>query len=312
MKKVTYDRYGGVDVLTLSDVAMPTVEKDSVLIKVKAVSINPVDWKIREGELKIMTGFSFPKGVGLDFAGVVEEVGEAVQTFKKGDEVFGISDVFAGRALAEYVVVKPETISHKPTSISFNEAAALPIVGSSALQIFDKLAPLKPGMNVLIFGATGGIGTNAIQLAKRQGAHVTAVVRSKGAELAKQLGSDVVIDYDQQDVLKSDTRFDVVLDLSGKMPYSKVEDLLKPDSVYVTTIPDPTEIVSAFVHDIFSKKKREVLNLKPSRAYLDQLAALAADGLIIPIGQTYPIDAVQQAYAEAAKGGVLGKAIITL
>ena len=203
MKKVSYDQYGGVDVLKLVEVPMPTIDETTLLIKVKAASINPLDWKIRDGDMKLISGFSFPKSVGIDFAGVVQEVGSAIKAYKKGDEVMGIADIFKGGALADYVVVKEETITRKPASLSFEQAAALPVVGASAIQIFDKLAPLQPGMEVLINGATGGIGLIALQIAKRSGARVTSVVSTKGVDLARQLGSDVVINYEQQDVSES-------------------------------------------------------------------------------------------------------------
>lgn len=312
MKKVTYDQYGDIDVLTLADVPVPTPDKHTLLVRVKAASINPLDWKIWHGDMKIMTGFSFPRSVGIDFAGIVEEVGSAVQNFKKGDEVLGMADIFKGGALAEYVVVKEEAVAHKPATISFEQAAALPVVGSSAIQIFEKLAPLKAGMDVLINGATGGIGTIAIQLAKQQGAHVTAVVSPNGIDLAKELGSDAVINYEQENVLDQEKQYDIILDFANKFPFDKAEKIMKPESVYVSTLPSPTALVSSFVHDLFSKKKREILNLNPSQNYLNQIANYAADGLTIVVSATHPLSAFKQAYTEAAKGGILGKAVITV
>ncbi|AUD01625.1 NAD(P)-dependent alcohol dehydrogenase [Spirosoma pollinicola] len=312
MKKLEYSAYGSLDTVTLVDAPVPEVEKDTVLVRVKAASINPLDWKIWAGEMKILTGFSFPKSVGIDFAGIVERVGNGVDGFQKGDEVLGTADIFKGGAMAEYVRVKADTISHKPATLSFEQAAALPVVGESAVQIFDKLAPLKPGMELLIVGATGGIGTIAIQLAKRQGARVTAVVGTKGIELARKLGSDEVINYDQQNVLDHPSTYDVVLDLSGKLPYDQVEERMKPVSVYVSTLPTPTALASAFAHNLFSGKKREILNLKPSRAYLDQIAHDAANGLDVVVYKTYPLASFKQAYTEAAKGGIQGKIVISL
>lgn len=312
MKRIMYDQYGGVDVLKLDEAPVPRVDKDTLLVRIKAASINPLDWKIRNGEMKILTGFSFPKSVGIDFSGVIDDVGSGVTSFQKGDEVMGITDIFKGGALAEYAVVKADNVTRKPATISFEQAAALPVVGASTMQIFDKLAPLQAGMDVLVNGATGGIGLIATQVAKKLGARVTAVVSTKGVELAKTVGSDVVVNYEQENVLDQSILYDVILDFSGKLTFDKAEEIMKPISVHVSTLPSPTELVSSFVHDLFSTKKREILNLKPSHVYLDKIAAYTTDGLAIVVSQTYPMTAFKQAYTEAAKGGIMGKIVFTI
>src|ERR1700722_1853304 len=158
MKNVIYRQYGGVDVLEMVEEAIPKVTPSTVLVKVKAVSINPIDWKIRAGEMKMMSGSKFPKSVGIDFSGIVEKTGSSVNKFKKGDEVFGSVDQFKEGVLAEYVLVSENNIAIKPKSISFEKAAAIPVVGFAALQIFDKLIDVQKGTEVLIIGATGGVG----------------------------------------------------------------------------------------------------------------------------------------------------------
>jgi len=158
MKKIIYSKFGGAEVLELANVSVPSVEEKNVLIKVKAVSVNPLDWKIRNGEMKLMSGSKFPRGIGIDFSGIVKTAGNAVTKYKAGDEVFGILDVFKGEALAEYIIASEKEIAIKPSNISFDQAAAMAVVGSAALQIFDTLVKLKKGTEVLINGASGGIG----------------------------------------------------------------------------------------------------------------------------------------------------------
>ncbi|SFQ68690.1 NAD(P)-dependent alcohol dehydrogenase [Hymenobacter arizonensis] len=312
MKKVIYKQFGGVEVLELAEVPQPALTPGAVLVRVKAVSLNPLDWKIRQGEMKLVAGSKFPKGVGIDFAGVVEAVGEAVSGFRPRDEVFGLMDVFKGGALAEYVVVPDADLVLKPANLSFAQAAALPVVGSAALQVFDQLVAVGPGTEILLNGASGGIGMVATQLARQRGAHVTAVVGLAGVAQARQWGSDVVLNYREHDVRHLGRRYDVVLDLSGKLSFHAARSLLKPTGTYINTVPGPREIVGSFLHNLVSQQKYRVLMLKPTPAYLRELAALAARGLNVVVSQTYPMADFQRAYAEVARGGVVGKAVLTV
>jgi len=312
MKKVSYGHYGGVGVLEMIEVPVPEPAGTQLLIQIKAVSINPLDWKIMEGKMKLMSGSKFPKGVGIDFSGVVEQVGAGVGRFRPGDAVFGAVDPFKGGALAEYLLVGERDIAHKPKNISFEQAAAMPTVGTAALQIFEGLATLGKGTQVLINGASGGIGMFAVQIAKRKGAHVTGVAGTQSLSRVKRWGSDVVLDYRKEDVLKGGKRYDVVLDLSGKLPYHAAKKIMKPDSVYVNSIPGPREIVGAFVHSLFSKKEYKVLLLKQAQTHLETLSAYAAAGMEILIGASFPMSSFRQAYAEASTGGIAGKAVFTV
>jgi len=294
MKKITFNRFGGTEVLELVDAPMPTGE---IIVKVKAASINPLDWKIWEGEMKLMSGRKFPKAVGIDFSGIVEQ---GNGKFKKGDEVFGITNIFKGSALAEYVAVNATDIALKPAALSFEEAAGLPVVGSSALQIFDTLVKLQPGMEVLINGAGGGIGPLAIQLAQKAGAVVTAVV---GPSAVGVISSDIVINYQQENVLASGKKYDVFIDLSGKVTYGKAKPVLKKKGVYVNTLPEPFEMLRS----LLSGGRYKILILKPSAANLERLADLK-----IIIGKRYDFRDYKKAYDEVKKNGVVGKAVITI
>jgi NADPH:quinone reductase-like Zn-dependent oxidoreductase len=312
MKQVIYKKFGGVDVLEMADTPIPEITDTTVLIKIKAVSINPLDWKIREGEMKLMSGSKFPKGVGIDFSGIVERTGDSAHKFKKGDEVFGSVNQFKGGALAEYLLVTEKEIALKPANSSFVQAAAIPVVGVAALQLFDQLISIGKGTEVLINGATGGIGMFATQIAKKKGAVVTAFVSGDGFGLATKWGSDVVRNYRQGPPPGPARQYDVVIDLSGKMPFDKAKENMKPSSTYVNTIPGPQQIIGSFFHNLFSKKKYKVLLSKPSVAYLETLANYVNDGLEVVIGKTYTMEAFKEAYTEVPKGGILGKAVFTV
>ncbi|AEV97695.1 alcohol dehydrogenase [Niastella koreensis] len=299
MKKITYNRFGGTDVLQLTEAPMPAGE---IIVKVKAVSINPLDWKLWQGEMKLMSGRTFPKSVGIDFAGIVEQ---GNGKFRTGDEVFGIASIFKGGALAEYVAVKASDLTHKPKAITFEEAASLPVAGLAALQIFDKLLNIQPGMQVLINGAGGGIGPFAIQLAKKAGAIVTAVAGPAALELVTKLGSDVVINYQQQNVLTSGKRFDAIIDLAGTMTYKTAKPILTKKGIYVNTSPGPKEMIGS----LFSGGRYKLLMLKPLAASLEKLASA---GLQVTISKRYDFRDYKKAYDEVKRGGIVGKAVFVV
>jgi NADPH:quinone reductase-like Zn-dependent oxidoreductase len=310
MKKIIYMHFGNADVLQMADVARPAVSETTILIKVKAVSINPLDWKIRNGEMKLMAGSKFPRGTGIDFSGIVEETGNKINNYRKGDEVFGLLDVFKGAALAEYIVVEEKYIAPKPMRISFAQAAAAPVVGSAALQIFDSLVSIQAGSEVLINGASGGIGMFALQIAKMKGAKVTAVVSDSGLQAAKDWGGDFVINYRKEEVLKAGKTYDVVIDLSNQMPFSAAKEIMKNSSSYVHTAPGPKEILISFLINLFSNKKYKVLMLKPSTIYLLELTKYIEQELSILVSKAYSFNSFKEAYSEVQKGHFIGKSVI--
>jgi len=312
MKKIIYNQFGDADVLEMADVAMPVVSEKTILIKVKAVSINPLDWKVRNGEMKLMSGSKFPRGIGIDFSGVVEATGSSITLYKKGDEVFGLLDVFKGAALAEYIIAEEKDIAIKPKGISFEQAAAAPVVGSAALQIFNSLLNIQKGSEVLINGASGGIGMFAIQLAKMKGAMVTAVVSNNGLKAAKDWGSDFIINYREENVLEAGKLYDVVIDLSNQMSYRSAKKIMKASSVYIHTAPGPKEIISSFFISLFSAKKYKVLMLKPSPAYLKTLGTYMEQGLSVVVSRAYPLHSFKAAYIEAPEAHIVGKAAIMI
>lgn len=312
MRKVIYNQFGDESVLEVVEQAVPGIEKDQLLIKVKAVSINPLDWKVYGGEMKLMSGAKFPKSVGIDFSGIVEQTGSAVTRFTAGDAVFGLLDVFKGGALADYVVVKETDIAPKPANISFEQAAALPVTGLSALQIIDQLAVVGSNQDVLINGATGGIGVFAIQIAKKRGAKVTAIVSTKGVAEAKKWGADTVVDYTKQPIRLLSQRFDAVIDLSTKLSFNEAKSLMKQRAVFVSTLPSPLTLIYSFVNNLFSGKKHKILILKPTVEGLNALTHLAKNDLQIVLDKTYSLTNVREAYREARRGKLIGKSVIVL
>jgi len=312
MKKIIYSKFGGPEVLQIAEIPIPAVQEATVLIKVKAISINPLDWKIRNGEMKLMSGSKFPKGIGIDFSGIVEETGSAVNKYKKGDEVYGILDVFKGEALSEYITAQEKDIAIKPLTISFEQAAATPVVGSAALQILKTLVKLKKGTEVLINGASGGIGMFATQIAKMDGAIVTTVVSDSGIKVVTDWGADFVVNYQNEDVLKGGKQYDIVIDLSGKMPFNKAKRIMKHSSIYIHTAPGPKEIISSFFINLFSSKKYKLLMLKPSPEYLTELRRYAEGGIAIIVSKVYPFNSFEKAYIEVSHGKFIGKAVITM
>ncbi len=196
MKKVLYNAFGGLDVLTLAEVNKPAVRPRQVLVRVQAAAINPVDWKMREGQVKFLSGWRMPQGQGMEFSGVIEQVGPSVSAFAVGDEVFGA----AKDCMAEFVVTDESRIAKKPANVSFETASTIPVVGTTAASLFDRVK-IGPGTEFLVNGATGGIGMFATQLAVRRGAQVTAVVSERGAESVTRWGVQRVVDYRKSNLL---------------------------------------------------------------------------------------------------------------
>jgi NADPH:quinone reductase-like Zn-dependent oxidoreductase len=243
MKAITCDQYGSPQVLKLRDIEMPVPANDEVLIKVRSASLNAADWHIMRGDpyfMRLIFGFRRPKTriLGADVAGVVESVGKDVTRFKAGDEVFGDLSGFATKgsgfgAFAEYVCGKESHLVHKPVDISFNDAAAIPLAAITALQGLRDKAGLRPGENVLVHGASGGVGTFAVQVAAWLGANVTAVCSSSKVDMVKDLGAKHVIDYTKEDFSKRAEKYDVILAANGARSIFSYKSVLKPQGRYV-------------------------------------------------------------------------------
>ena len=311
MKAIAYHTFGNTDVLQTVEEPKPAVQSNQVLIKVKVVSINPIDWKIREGKMKLMSGSKFPRHTGIDFSGIVEATGRAVTDFQLGDEVFGVvKNNMKDGALAEYVAVPSTLVWKKPTGIDFPQAASIPIVGAAALTALEKIGDITAEAKILVNGATGGFGMFLLQLLQEKAAHVTAVASTKGIAYAKQWGADEVIDYTQQNVLTQKQTYDIIVDLSGKMKYAEAKKIMKPRARFLNVVPQPIEIITSLFKNLFTGKKQVMLLSGPSEKNINKLISAINGGLQIEVNEVFPFEKSVEAYQYAERGGIIGKVAI--
>ena len=313
MKAIAYQKFGNTEVLQTVEETKPSIQSNQVLIKIKAVSINPMDWKIRKGEMKLMSGTKFPKHTGADFAGIVEIVGPEVTHLKKGDAVFGVvKNLMKEGALAEYVAVSASLVWKKPEHISVAQAASIPVVGTAAATALQKMGTIKPQTKILVNGATGGFGMFLLQLLKQKGADVTAVSSTKGIEFAQKWGANSVIDYTKVDVLTQSATYDIIIDLSGKMGYANAKRIMKPKSLFLNPIPQPIDIPTSLINNLFTGKKHIVILSSPSSKIMDTLLSAIDKGLQIEVNKVFPFEQTMEAYQYAEKGGYVGKVVVEI
>jgi NADPH:quinone reductase-like Zn-dependent oxidoreductase len=324
MKALMQDRYGGPEVLEVREVDEPELEDDSVLVRVRATSVNPVDWHFMRGEpyiAHVVAGLRRPKNPtrGLDVSGVVERVGPEVTEFKPGDEVFG----HRPRSMAELVVGKEEHFASKPERISFEQAGGIGVAGFTALQGLGDKGQIEPGQKVLITGASGGVGSFAVQIAKARGAEVTGVCSTPNVELVRSLGADHVIDYTREDFARSGKRYDVILYAAGTHEFAEIRPALAPEG---TLLPIGSSKktsnwvtpVGIFLKPKLTSKRWGSQNVVPylANGTKDDLLALKKlidDGKLTPVvDRVYPLSEAREAFAYQEQGHARGKVIITV
>ena len=320
MKAIAHVRYGRPSRLELRDVERPELPDDQVLVRVRASSVNPVDWYAVTGFIpaRFGNGLRRPKatGMGGDVAGVVEAVGQDVDDLRPGDEVFGTSD----SAWAEYTAALPERLALKPAGISFEEAAAVPVAGVTALQALRDHGQVQAGQKVLVNGATGGVGTFAVQLAKTFGADVTAVCSTAKVELVRSLGADRVVDYTQHDFTRIGDRHDLMLDIAGSRSFLACRRVLAPDATVVLVGGPITyrglgplpHIAGTILKSKGRSQKLKFFVAKINRDDLGFLAELLEAGRIrAVVERTYPLDEAADALAYLGKGHAKAKLVLT-
>lgn len=322
MTAVSSRCYGSADVLEVGEVAMPEVGAQDVLVKVRAASVNPLDWHYMRGSpyiMRLVSGIGAPDdtSVGVDFAGVVERVGEGVTRFSPGDEVFG------GRsgAFAEYVVIPEDrALTHKPESVSFEQVAAMPIAAITALQALRDKGRLQKGERVLINGASGGVGTYAVQLAKAMGATVTGVCSTRNVELVRGLGADHVFDYKKEDFTQSGQQWDLIIDNVGNHSVFKYDELLDSDGRLIMVggpkgnwlAPFSNGLKALLLAPFVSQEMTTILAVMRAED-LATLASYAAAGeLRSVIDKRYTLDTVPDAIRYSESGRARGKIIVNL
>jgi len=285
LKRIQYHRYGGPEEARLEEFELDRPMAGQVVVRVKAASVNPVDWKIRSGAMRFMTGRRFPRAMGSDFSGVVEVVGPSVTRLKIGDEVLGTMPMKSGGAFADRLVADEKLIVVKPAALSFEQAAALPIVGVTAwCGLVDK-AQLQPGQSVFVHGCLGGVGRAATQLALSLGADVAGSCRGSLMDDARALGVSRVVDFQQFSADTLQRRFDVVFDTAGTLSMRDGRTLLKPGGVVLDISPSPGKLIG-----ILLSPQHKMVVAKPSIEVLTKVAEMAASGRLRPlIGTTVPL-----------------------
>ena len=322
MKAIVHNTYGSPDVLELQEIDKPDPTDDEVLVRVRAASVNPVDWYSLTGTPyvgRMQMGLRKPKGnsVRIDFAGTVEAVGRDVTEFRPGDEVFGRSGAFA-----EYVCVPAdEALALKPANLTFEQAAAVPLAALTALQGLRDTGQLQPGGKVLINGASGGVGTFAVQIAKALGAEVTGVCSTRNVDLVRSLGADHVIDYTQEDFTRSDRRYDLMLDLAGSRSWSACRRVLNPQATLVIVgAPKGNRLLGPLSHmvrvrlaAVRSSQKALFFIAKFNKADMVVLRELLEAGKVTPvIDRRYELSDIADALRYLGEGHAQGKIVLTV
>ncbi len=313
MKAVFINQYGSAELLQYADVEKPQIKSDQMLVKVHATSVNPIDWKIRSGMIQLLTGYNFPLILGFDVAGVVEEVGNSVTNFQVGDSIYAYLDSLPGGAYAEYAAVSERAACLLPNTMSYEQAAAVPLAALTALQALRDSGEIQPGQQVLINGASGGVGSFAVQIAKALETEVTAVCSTKNVELVETLGADYVIDYTQKDFTQDTKQYDIIFDAVAKESFSRCQNILKPNGIYVTTLPALDTLVQGLLTFLVPGKTAKFMLANSSGkdlAFLKNL--IEANKLRSIIAKTYPLSELAAAHEESEQGRVVGKLVITV
>ena len=324
MKAIVYTKYGPPDVLNLEEVREPTPRDDEVLIKVHAASANARDGRLLRADpflVRLNLGLLKPKHntLGSDIAGRVEAVGGNVKQFQPGDEVFGdlSGGGFGGGGFAEYVCASEDALALKPASLTFEEAAAAPMAAVTALQGLRDKGRIQPGQKVLINGASGGVGTLAVQIAKSFGAEVTGVCSTRKSDMVRSIGADHVIDYTQEDFTRNGQRYDLILAVNGYRPISDYKRALNAKGIYVMVGGSTAQIFQALLlgpwMSMTGSKKMGALSAKPDQEDLVFVKELVEAGKVMPvIDRRYPLSEVGEALRYLEEGHAGGKVVITV
>jgi NADPH:quinone reductase-like Zn-dependent oxidoreductase len=311
MKAVMIRRYGGPEVLEIADVPAPKAEAGQVVVKVAATSVNPVDWLVRDGGAKNFVKVKFPVILGCDLAGQVVELGPGVTRVAVGDEVFAMMPQDWG-AHAELVALPEQLVVKRPAALSPIEAAALPVVALTALNGLKKQGGVARGERVLVNGASGGVGLSAVQIAKAQGAAVTAVCAPWSFDIVKERGADAVLDYKKEDFTTKSEQYDVIFDCVGNKPYGMCARVLRGRRVHVTTMPGLSTFLRQGLNPLFRVKVFGIIT-KGNGDDLERVKSLVERGALKPvIDKVYPLAKVAEAQEYSKTGRAKGKLVLTI
>lgn len=322
MKAIVYEKYGSADVLEFKEIEKPKPKDNEVLIKVHATSLNYSDWHMMKGEpyiVRLWSGLQKPKDkvLGADIAGTIEQVGKDVSVFKIGDEVFGNVSECGWGGLAEFLTATEEALVLKPQNVSFEDAASVPQAAFVGVQALRDKGNIKSGHRVLINGASGGVGTFAVQIAKSFGADVTGVCSTSNLEMVKFIGADRVIDYKKESFLNSGEKYDLIIGANGNQSILKYRKALEPSGTYIATGGSMKQIFQAMLLgpliSMFGNRKLTNLYSTPSKELLLYLSNLLEEGKLKPvIDKTYPLSKTADAFRYCEKGHAKGKVVIRI
>ncbi|MCX7172821.1 MAG: NAD(P)-dependent alcohol dehydrogenase [Proteobacteria bacterium] len=309
MQAVIYERFGDESVLLIREIPTPRAATGQVQVKVDIASLNPVDFKLRSGILRMLGRPRRPAITGKDFAGEITALGQDVQGYAVGQRVFGSVDPMCGDgSCAQFVSVSTDLIAPIPDAVSDEVAACLPVASGTALQTLVDIAHLRHGQSVLITGASGAVGASAVQLARSIGARITGVCGTANVDYVRSIGADHVIDYKVAGWQYIDERFDVIFDAAASTTFSGAKARLGPNGIYVNTMPRPALFLEALMARLSSRQRCVPFLLKTNSALLERLATLAADKVIVPhISEVIGLDQVASAQRRMREGKVHGK-----
>jgi NADPH:quinone reductase-like Zn-dependent oxidoreductase len=312
MKAFIIKRHGAISDIEQVEIVYPTISNDEVLVRVKSAAINPADIKVITGKNggKFIHSGKSPIGLGFDFSGVIKETGVEVSGFIQGDEVFGFlpySRKTKQGSFADYVAVKSDTIAKKPSSISYTEAASAATTASTALQALVNIGGIKPGQKILVNGASGGVGSYAVQMAKSYEAKVWGTCSASNLDYIKSIGADHALDYQKTTLKDLTEKFDIIFDIVSNSSFGKCSGILALKGVYITLLPS-IGFVTGKIRSMFSIRKCALFVVQPKNVNLSQIARMIDEKVIsTPVAVTYSINELQEALEKFVVGGVTGK-----
>lgn len=312
MKAAVIQHYGNASKLIIVEIPKPQIKDEEVLINIKACSVNPIDWKLRSGALRYFYRLRFPAILGFDLAGRVEAIGKNVRSLRVGDSVYTCSYKKGGQAYAQWIALEERSLSLKPKTMNFKEAASVPLAAMTALQALRDKGHIQEKQRLLIIGASGGVGMFAVQLAKIFGAHVSAVCSSANIEFVKSLGADKVINYDNLSPFCEEKNYDIIFDCVAAVHSSQAKNKLKPRGIYIATLPSLPILIQS-ISSLFTGKKVKIIMLKRNKKDLDYITQLIEDNkLRTHIDSEFNLEDIALAHLRSESQRTVGKIIVSL
>lgn len=312
MRRIEFPQFGSPEVLRSAEVPRPRPGRGELLVRVHAAGVNPKDCMVRKGKFRLFTGARFPQGLGHDFAGTIAECGPGTEQLSPGTAVFGMRNGWRMTAYADYTIATADELATMPKALGWSQAAAIPLAAQTALQALRDLAGVGPGNRVLINGASGGVGTFAVQIARHLGAHVTAVCSERNEDLVRGLGADAVHDYAQADPTKLDAAFDTWFDVFGNRSFLMTRGSLGRRGMYITTVPSRRNFGWHLATRLTAGKRSRLVLVRSRRRDLETLADWVRTGDLHPVIEcTYPLEQAAQAHTLVETKRVRGKVVLT-